>query len=164
MSSVVARTAVVMALCMSILGCAQKEEAVRNTEAPIGATTRFTAEEFSGDWIIAASFVQRRKGPLAVSYAAEEGRLTISSDELSQIAGFYRQGVPGELIPYSAEQETLVVMWVDDDFRTAVVGTASGSVGFVLDREGDLPADRDQAVRDILKFYGWDTSQLKRAL
>ena len=146
-----------------LLACSSEEGPYRDQSAPIGATTRFTPQEFAGNWVIAASFQQRRKAPVAVTYSEDAQRLAVTSDELAEVAGFYRQGVAGELIPFSDEQETLVVMWVDAEFRTAVVGTESGSIGVVLDREGDVPNDRAKAARNILEFYGWDTSQLKRA-
>ena len=146
----------------SLSSCAPQLSGYRDQSAPIGATTRFDAQQFSGQWIIAASFTPQKKAPITFVRALEGAGLRVSTNEIPRIAGFYREGVPGELIPLLAEQETLVVMWVDDDFRTAAIGTASGSLGLVLDREGELPADRAQAVRDILDFYGWDTSQLKR--
>ena len=54
-------------------------------------------------------------------------------------------------------------MWVDEDFETAVIGTASGSFGAILDRDGAIPPDRLAAARDILEFYGWNVSLMQRA-
>lgn len=127
---------------VAVAGCTNHPDGYRDTRAPIGATTRFDAEQFSGQWIIAASFTQRRKKPVAFTQVQEGARLQLTTDEIPRIAGFYSEGVPGELIPLNAGNETLVVLWVDDDFRTAAIGTISGSLGLVLDREGDIPEDR----------------------
>lgn len=151
-------------LGLVLAGCSAEDGSYRNQSAPIGATTRFSAEEFSGNWIVASSFQQRRKAAITVTYTPEDGQLVVTSDGFPEIAGVYREGATGELIPVSDAQERLVVMWVDDDFRTAAVGTVSGSLGVVLDRDGDVSTDRATAARDILGFYGWDTNQLKRAL
>lgn len=48
------------------------------------------------------------------------------------------------------------VLWVDGDYRTLVIGTPSGEFGFVLNRDDHMPADRLQAVRDIMRFNGYD--------
>ena len=53
------------------------------------------------------------------------------------------------------------VLWADGDYRTLVIGTPSGSMGFVLNRDADLPADRQKAAVDILRFNGYDTAQLR---
>lgn len=145
-----------------LVACADQQTGFRDTSEPIGATTRFDAAEFSGRWIVTASFSHQQKQPIVVSTSTEAGALQIESEAFSRIVGLYREGATGELIPLASSQETLVVMWVDDDFRTAAVGTASGSIGLVLDRSGEIPEDRAKAVRDILAFYGWDISQLKR--
>lgn len=154
--------ALVLISMIWLISCTVQPTGYRDLSVPIGATTRFDADRFSGQWMIAASFTLQQKAPVAFSLAGAANRLKVSTDEIPGIAGLYREGVPGELIPLSTQQETLVVMWVDDDFRTAAVGTVSGTIGLVLDREGETPADRAAAVRDIFDFYGWDTSQLKR--
>jgi apolipoprotein D and lipocalin family protein len=53
-------------------------------------------------------------------------------------------------------------MWVDEGFRTAVLGTPSGKVGYVLDRKPKPSPDRYIAATKILTFYGWDISRLQR--
>ena len=34
------------------------------------------------------------------------------------------------------------VLWVDEGYRTAVVGAPNGRVGWILNRDPDIPADR----------------------
>lgn len=52
------------------------------------------------------------------------------------------------------------VLWADADYRTLVIGTPSGGMGFVLNRDAKLPPDRLKAARDILRFNGYDLGQL----
>jgi len=149
--------------CAALLGCAPDgPEVYRDVDRPIGASSRFDAEAFTGEWMLAASFTPARLEPVRITYAPETRHIRVTSDEAPEIAGVYRQGVPGELVPLRENAERLIVMWVDEDYDTAAVGTVSGSFGAVLDRDGKLPADRARAARDILAFYGWDVAQLKR--
>lgn len=151
-------------LLLLLLGCAPKPEGLRDPGAPIGATTRFDAARMVGDWVLAASFSEHGAGAVNFATAPAPAVLTITSASLPVIAGRYREGVTGELIPLSTGQETLVVLWVDDEFRTAAIGTVSGQLGIVLIRGRSIAADKDAAVREIFDFYGWDSSQLKGTL
>ena len=155
-----------LAVCFGVLAACSPSQpsSFRDTSAPISATTRFNVEDFAGEWLVAASFGERRAVSFDVTASAGSEQLSISSDAAPEVEGTYRQGVPGQLISLTPGQEALVVMWVDDDFETAVIGTVSGSLGLVLDRDGTVPADRAKAVRDILDFYGWNVSQLQRTL
>ena len=53
----------------------------------------------------------------------------------------------------------LWVLWVDDDFRTAVIGTPDGRFGWIMDRPGQASRDRTRAAREILDFNGYDTDR-----
>lgn len=147
----------------ALLACTPEgPEVYRDVDRPIGASSRFDAAAFAGEWILAASFTPARLEPVRITYAQDLRQIRVTSDEAPQIAGVYREGVPGELIPLRENSERLIVMWVDEDYDTAAIGTVSGSFGAVLDRDGVLPPDRARAARDILAFYGWDVAQLKR--
>lgn len=137
-------------------------ESFRDPEAPIGATTRFDAQAFSGRWQLVASFDPLPAGTVEVAYASEAAQFEITSAAAPGIAGRYREGAVGELIALDPRQDGLIVMWVDEDFETAAIGTVSGRFGAVFDRDGMLPADRSAAVREIFDFYGWDADALKR--
>ena len=45
--------------------------------------------------------------------------------------------------------------------RTLVIGTPSGEMGFILNRDGRLPADRLAAAREILEWNGYDLERLQ---
>lgn len=66
------------------------------------------------------------------------------------------QGVPGAA-PYW-------VLWVDEGYRTAVVGAPNGRVGWILNRDPEIPADRLAAAREVLDFNGYDLTQLQRSV
>jgi apolipoprotein D and lipocalin family protein len=56
------------------------------------------------------------------------------------------------------------VLWVDEGYRTAVVGQPNGRAGWVLNREPEIPQDRWVAAREVLDFNGYDLSRLVRSV
>lgn len=145
-----------------IAACAPVETtAPRDLSAPISATARYDTSSFAGDWQIVARFGAAPSGQVTVSETVGEDRVRLASAAAPAISGDYRVGLPGELIPQAPGMDRLIVLWVDEDFEAAAIGTVSGSFGAVLDRDGVLPADRARAARDIFEFYGWDVSLLQ---
>ncbi len=65
-----------------------------------------------------------------------------------------RFGVPGQPGPWW-------VLWADADYRTLVIGTPNGRLGFILNRDGALPPDRLVAAREILDWNGYDLRRLQ---
>ena len=54
------------------------------------------------------------------------------------------------------------VLWVDADFRTAVIGSPTGQFGWIMEKGTGAPSpDRIKAARDVLDFGGFDLSQLR---
>lgn len=150
-------------LALVLGGCAgQAPQSFRDTSQPISASARFEPEAFSGAWLIVAAFQPMERAQVIVTYDAVAQRLRVAGDEVPLITGLYRPGRPGELLPLRRGRSPLVVMWVDEDFETAVIGTPSGSFGAVLDRDGAVPDDRARATREVMAFYGWDVNALKR--
>ena len=56
--------------------------------------------------------------------------------------------------------QTLVIMWVDEGFRTAAIGTPSGSFGWIIDRNRNGGEDRIKAAREVLEFNGYNMARL----
>lgn len=129
---------------------------LRNPTAPLGGTTRFNAADFAGDWHTVACL-----GACAARarYVQAEGGIVLRQSASGTAA--YRQGGPG-ILRASEGDRVLVVMWVDEGFRTAAVGDADGAWAAVIDRRADGAADRLAAATEILDFYGWDVSRLQR--
>jgi apolipoprotein D and lipocalin family protein len=47
------------------------------------------------------------------------------------------------------------VLWVDEGYRTAVVGQPNGRAGWVLNREPGDPAGPLDRAREVLDFNGY---------
>jgi len=73
--------------------------------------------------------------------SAGPGRLSLSSSDVEQDLQFW-------------------VLWVDEGFRTAAIGTPDGSFGWILDRKRTGGPDRIAAARDVLEFNGYDISKI----
>jgi apolipoprotein D and lipocalin family protein len=148
----------------------------RDTGVPISSIATFDTARYAGTWYEVASFpVPFQAGcrnTIATYTAAENGTFDVlnicdTDDGPDQIAGTARVDGPGRLkirldgVPFAADYW---VLWVDTDYRTAVVGTPSGRAGWILNREPVIPADRLKAARDILAFNGYDLSQLQTTM
>ena len=59
-----------------------------------------------------------------------------------------------------AKGEVWWVLWVDEEYRTAVIGTPSGAFGAVINRTASIKPDRLRAAREVLDFNGYDVSRL----
>lgn len=90
-------------------------------------------------------------------------RLCLNGEVLSWSGPLAVTG-PGRLTPATRAPRPLDrewwLLWVDGDLRTMVIGTPDGSFGFVLNRRGPIPADRQSAAREIFDWNGYDTGRL----
>ena len=137
----------------------------RNAEALIGATSRYDAARFKGPWLVRDSFgdgvaqvalVETTQGPafqLCSQIGCGDGGTLWLAQQQGQ--GRYALSRP------DGSTRTLWVLWVDEGFRTAVVGNPAGDFGWILDRSASGGADRIAAAREILDFNGYDTDQLR---
>jgi apolipoprotein D and lipocalin family protein len=148
-----------LAALLTLGGCAapgnyRDAGALRDPAAPFGGTTRFEAARFAGVW--------RTIGCIGDCATAE--RYVVATDDVFvRIADGadtpYVVAAPGVLREMGSDRR-LVVMWVDEGFRTAAIGAADGSWAAVIDRGRGAP-DRVTAAREILDFNGWDVGQLR---
>ena len=133
----------------------------RNPSANIGATTRFDPLRFAGDWHVVARFVEGDETAahdvITVTYQQGKDRIFVVASEGAQTYAY-----DGTAVLRPKRGEPLIIMWLEEGFRTAVLGTPSGRIGYILDRKPNPRKDRLKAAREILKFYGWDTDRLKR--
>ena len=89
-------------------------------------------------------------------YAVSGGRMLGLSDGCAssdRLLGASRDAGQGRLQPETGEAAW--VLWVDESYRTAVIGTPSGRFGYVLNRAPAIPADRLRAAHEILEFNGY---------
>ena len=84
-------------------------------------------------------------------------RLCLSGQE-TRLSGPVNPIAPGRLAIDGIEPWW--VLWADADYRTLVIGAPSGAFGFILNRDGPLPADRLTAASDIFAWNGYDLSRL----
>ena len=149
----------------------------RDRSVPIASTTRGGPTDLNGDWVVLATFGE---GPVRgldvtdrVGVALEpsgRGDWTFTDRAGAWVRvpvalvqpGRYevRSPQPAAAVVFGTEAPKLVVLWVDDDFRTAVVGTPDGSFGWVMDRPGQGSPDRLAAAREVLDFNGYDLGRL----
>ena len=150
-----------LVVCLMLAACAGKpvqEPVFRGVGTPIYSIAALRADQISGHWVQVATFApggQPACGAGSVDIAAGQARwdLCLASGE---VAG------SGPMTATSAGRFDLKgmpswwVLWADADGRTLVVGTPDGSIGFVLNRDAAIPADRLRAARDILQFNHYD--------
>jgi len=152
----------------------------RDRTVPIASTTRGSPADLSGDWVVSAAFGE---GPVRgldvtdrVKVAVEpsgRGDWTFTDRAGAWVRvpvapvqpGRYEVSVPQPAanVLFGTSTPKFVVLWVDDDFRTAVVGTPDGSFGWVMDRPGQGSPDRMAAAREVLDFNGYDVGRLSSA-
>mgnify|MGYP003386973404 CR=1 FL=1 len=122
----------------------------RNPSALIGVTSRFDAEKFSGLWYVRAGFdpaIGRMAFRMIDTPKGHAMRLGVSVCDGAGVCGDYSDDLPAtkkEKGRYSVQMpdgntREFWVLWVDEGFRTAVLGNK----------------------QEILDFNGYDVSQLK---
>lgn len=144
----------------------------RDQTAPIGITSRFDAKKFEGVWYVRAGFdpslarmafrmIDTPKGPVM--------RLGAFVCDPAGVCGDYAEDLPVKRMGkgrYSVKMPNGLsrefwVLWVDEGFRTAVLGNKAGDFGWIVDRSTKGGADRMKAAREILDFNGYNVSQLR---
>ena len=145
----------------------------RDKTVPISSIVSFDAERYQGLWYEVAAFpnpFQSGCTDTTADYGVDgDGSVTVRNRCLKNgmpeviegralITGPGRLSVRLDGVPVAADYW---VLWVDEGYRTAVVGVPSGRVGWILNRSPDIPADRLAAARDVLAFNGYDVTRLR---
>jgi apolipoprotein D and lipocalin family protein len=159
-------------LALLIVGCSPVSQRTQNggfrdTSVAISSSTRFDPQKFAGEWNRLAAF----GGP----YVEDDcGRINFVPNAPGQMtvescAGAKRaegQGVLYKVAPYGRLEadgaSPIWVLWVTEDFGTAVLGTPSGAFGWILNRGTEIRLDRYAAATELLDFNGYDLTRLKR--
>ncbi len=136
----------------------------RDTTALIGATSRFDAERFKGPWMIRGAFALDAPARVALVDSTGGPAFQLCNHagecEVLWLATAKGQGRYALTRPNGATRD-LWVLWVDEGFRTAVVGNPAGEFGWILDRNPTGGNDRIKAAQEILDFNGYDLGQLR---
>ncbi len=146
----------------------------RDKSVPIASNAMFESARYAGTWHEIARFptpFQRgclrstaQYTPLAEGGLKVVNRCLTATGRERQIEGIAVPDGPGRLrvsfdrVPFI--RAPYWVLWVDEDYQTAVVGVPSGRAGWILNREPEISPDRLTAATDILRFNGYDTEQL----
>ena len=139
----------------------------RDRAQPIASTTRGTAQDMTGEWVISQAYPGL---PFAAAGTRVLLALGANGTAIWRFTGpagsgmvATTTGLPGRFVPTAPGGPELWVLWVDDDFRTAAIGTPDGRTGWIMDRPGAASADRTGAAREMLDFNGYDVARLSGA-
>lgn len=157
---------------LALLALAACSGSYRDASVPMTSMAVFDAERYAGRWYEVASFPT----PFQAGCAQTTADYTLSGPETlsvrnacikpdgpSEIEGTARLSGPGRLkvnldgVPVTADYW---ILWIDEGYRTAVVGVPSGRAGWILNRDPQIPPDRLRAAREVLAFNGYDLSRL----
>jgi len=150
-------------------------EVYRDTDAPIASAALFSPERYLGTWYEVARFsvpfeagcvgVTAEYGVIGENVISvkntcrnADGSVRSVIEGSAEIVGRGRLKVTFPSVPFGASDYW--VLWVDEGYRTAVVGAPNGRSGWILNRDPVIPADRLVAAREILDFNGYDLSRL----
>jgi apolipoprotein D and lipocalin family protein len=146
-------------------------EQIRDPAVTMSATSRFEAAQFAGLWIVRADYpgdwdlgVFEFTAPTGdKSGAWRESGLTTPGSPLAEaqvgldIVGVFTLTYAGR----PEKRRQMVVLWVDEGFRTAVLAMRDGSYAMIVDRKAAGGADRIIAAQSVLEHNGFDLAKLR---
>lgn len=171
------RTCFAVALLLCLTACGAIAPSYRDWSVVIASSANFDPSRYLGRWYEVARYANPFQTDCAgayVDYSAGEDEdilvrntcLNADGAVIADIEGTARVVGPGRLsvrldgVPVTAPYW---VLWVDESYRTAVVGQPDGRAGWVLNREPVIPQDRWIAAREVLDFNGYDLTRLQRS-
>lgn len=157
-----------------LASCGTGGSVYRDTNTQISSAAAFDPARYAGLWYeiarypvpfqegctaTTAQYDVRPDGTLGVlNRCVVDGREK-SVEGSAEIVGPGRLSVRFSSVPFI--NAPYWVLWVDEGYRTAVVGVPSGRAGWILNRDPEIPADRWRAALEVLKFNGYDLSALE---
>ncbi len=148
----------------------------RDRAVPIGTIAMFDSGRFDGNWHVVARYATAFEGGCAaaqfrfdgaeVAYQCRDsdGAVRQTAQGRATIAGPGRFDLALVTSPDPANAfpaPGFWILWVDQTYRTAVIGTLDGQAGWILNRDPRIPADRLAAAREILDFNGYRLAALQ---
>lgn len=150
-------------------------EVYRDLNVPIGSKAVFEPDRYLGTWYeiarypvlfergcvgVTATYGMRDDGAISVTNTCRnpDGSVKSMIEGKAEIVGPGRLKVSFASVPFVAADYW--VLWVDEGYRTAVVGAPNGKSGWILNRDPQIPADRLKAAREVLDFNGYDLTKL----
>ncbi|RWR49336.1 lipocalin [Sinirhodobacter ferrireducens] len=162
----------IWAAMLALAACAAKPApepvSLRDPKGWISSAVIFDPARFGGTWHVAQSGVAGCAGAKQ-NWAWTGTGYVLSGVDCSgtkprQLEGRLAMTGPGaRFTPTEAfGKEPVWVLWVDQDYRIAVLGTPSGHFGQVLVREMPGRGDLMTAAHEVLDFNSYDTRRIGR--
>ncbi len=163
----------VLGLVGLLAACGAQKQAgggYRTGEGQIASAALFDASRFGDVWHVAEAYgPDAGCGPLAETWAptgAQSWRVTGTACGPSgsrAFAGDAKVTGPGRVTRDGLRgKEELWVLWVDADYRVAVIGTPDGSFGRIISRTPTVRGDLLAAAKEVLDFNGYDVTRLTK--
>lgn len=160
---------VTAAFALMLAACAAPPtDGSRDSGTMIASAALFEPARFVDVWhIVEATLPEAGCGPLAETWAPDgpnRFRVTGTFCGASGARAFAASAEvigPGRIRRKGREGgDPLWVLWVDADYRVAVIGTPSGRFARILARRPDPRPDLIAAAREVLDFNGYDVTRL----
>ena len=176
-TSVLRRYCVGACVGIALVGCTPEPRfeaapSLRNQETPIGATARFDEGKFAGLWYLRGYLPEKENfDQLAFRTGASGPQFRVAAFvcDPAGVCGNFAEDLPTKRLGkgryqvemFDGQPRDLWVLWVDEGFRTAVIGNPQGTFAWIIDRASKGGTDRIKAAREILDFNGYDPRTLK---
>lgn len=149
----------------ALLAACTGSPALRDSGAQISSNAAFDPARFVDVWHVAATYgAEASCGPLAETWMPTgPGRYRVTGTTCGPrgaraFVADARVTGPGRI---TRGGEELWVLWVDADYRVAVIGTPSGAFARVVSRTPSVRPDLMEAARRVLQFNGYDPAGLR---
>lgn len=161
----------IWAAALGLAACAVPAPApgLREGGAWISSAALFDPARFAGRWKVAESGTPGCAGATQDWAYDGHGGYALSGVDCSGakpavLAGrAVVTGPGGRITPDTGfGREPVWVLWVDQDYRVAVLGTPSGRFGMVLARDLPARADLRTAAHEVLSFNGYLPGKIGR--
>lgn len=159
---------VILGAALLLAACAAKPPVggeYRKADVQIASAALFDAGRFADVWhVVAAYGPEAACGPLSETWVpAGPGAFTVTGTACGPngARAFAAKAAvtgPGRI---TRGKDVLWVLWVDADYRVAVIGTPDGHFGRILSRTPDVRGDLMAAARTVLDFNGYDVAALR---
>ena len=160
-----------LAVLAVLAGCGAKAPppgpSLRDPGVMISSAALFDPARFGGEWRVALSSTPGCGGAAQEWAWDGRGAYALSGVDCTGPAparlkgGADLRGPGGRFLPdHGYAKAPIWVMWVDQDYRVAALGTPSGEWAVVLVRPGLARADLIGAAREVLDFNGYDLSRI----
>lgn len=139
----------------------------RDPAVRISSAALFDPGRFAGRWYVVQSHVPGCSGAVQDWTAEGDGSYSLAGTDCSggspaKLTGrAVVTGPGGRITAQSAyARAPIYVLWVDEGYRVAALGTPSGAWATVLSRTPEPRPDLSRAAREVLEFNGYDLAQL----